>query len=86
MKNYTRIYMDYFGYDLSSFICCEICGKVANDIHHIENKKIGGSKLKDNIENLMAICREEHVKFGDKKQYKDMLKEIRLNFMKYNGK
>ena len=86
MRNYTKIYMDYFGYDTSSFICCEICGKTANDIHHIENKKSGGSKLKDNIENLMAICREEHVKFGDKKQYKDMLKEVHLNFMKYNGK
>ena len=86
MRNYTKIYMDYFGYDLSDFICCEICGKVANDIHHIENKKSGGSKLKDNIENLMAICREEHVKFGDKKQYKDMLKEVHLNFMKYNKK
>jgi predicted restriction endonuclease len=78
--------MDYFGYDLSSFICCEICGKTANDIHHIENKKSGGSKLKDNIENLMALCRGHHIFYGDKKQYKEMLIQQHLKFMEKNGK
>jgi hypothetical protein len=34
---------------------------------------MGGSKEANNIENLMAVCRECHVKYGDKKQYKDML-------------
>jgi hypothetical protein len=36
---------------------------------------MGGSKEADNIENLMALCREDHIKFGDNKQYKDFLKE-----------
>jgi hypothetical protein len=45
--------MDYFGYDLSDFICCEICGKTANDIHHIENKKSGGSKLNQQQINII---------------------------------
>lgn len=86
MRSYTKTYMDYFGYDLSSFICCEICGKTANDIHHIENKKSGGSKLKDNIENLMALCRGHHIFYGDKKQYKEMLIQQHLKFMEKNGK
>ncbi len=67
--------MNHFGYDISDFIPCEVCGKKAIDIHHVEARGLGGSKEADNIENLMALCREDHVKFGDKKQYKDFLKE-----------
>ena len=67
--------MNHFGYDISSFIPCEVCGKKAIDIHHVEARGLGGSKEADAIENLMALCREDHVKFGDKKQYKDFLKE-----------
>jgi predicted restriction endonuclease len=67
--------MNHFGYDISDFIPCEVCGKTAIDIHHIEARGIGGSKEADNIENLMALCREDHLKFGDKKQYKEFLKE-----------
>jgi len=75
MKKHTKIYMNHFGYDISSFIPCEVCGKKAIDIHHVEARGLGGSKEADAIENLMALCREDHVKFGDKKQYKDFLKE-----------
>ena len=39
---------------------------------------MGGSKFKDIIENLMALCRECHITYGDKKQYKEYLKEIHL--------
>jgi predicted restriction endonuclease len=78
--------MDYFGYDLSSFIFCEICGCQAVDIHHIECRSMGGTKTKDTIENLMALCRGHHVQFGDKKQHKEMLIEVHNNFMIQNGK
>jgi len=43
------------------------------DIHHIDCKGMGGSKQKDYIENLQALCRECHLKYGDKKQYKEFL-------------
>jgi 5-methylcytosine-specific restriction endonuclease McrA len=75
MKRHTQIYMNHFGYDISSWIPCEVCGKTAIDIHHVEARGLGGSKEADNIENLMALCREDHIKFGDKKQYKEFLKE-----------
>ena len=75
MKKHTMTYLNHFGYDISDFIPCEVCGKTAVDIHHIEARGIGGSKEADNIENLMALCREDHIKYGDKKQYKDFLKE-----------
>ena len=76
MKKYTRTYLNYFGYDETDFIPCEVCNKQAVDIHHIQAKGMGGSKTKDNIENIMALCRECHIKYGDKKQYKDFLKQI----------
>ena len=74
MKPYVKIYFNHFGYDISDFIPCEVCGKTAVDIHHIEARGIGGTKEADNIENLMALCREDHLKYGDKKQHKEFLK------------
>ena len=76
MKKHTKIYFDYFGYDQSDFIACEVCGSQAIDIHHIEARGFGGSKTKDIISNLMAVCRDCHIKYGDLKQYKDFLKEV----------
>ena len=47
------------------------------DIHHIESRGMGGSKTKDDPNNLMALCRACHVEFGDKKQHKQFLKNIK---------
>ena len=76
MKNHTKTYLNFFGYDTSDFIPCEMCGLKAQAIHHIEARGMGGSKHADNIENLMALCRQCHIDFGDKKQHKEMLKVV----------
>ena len=76
MRNHTKTYHKYFGYDTTDFIPCELCGLKAQDIHHIEARGMGGSKQADNIENLMALCRQCHIDFGDKKQHKEMLKVV----------
>jgi len=60
LKAHTKIYFDYFGYGEDDFIPCENCGSRAVDIHHIDNKGMGGSKTKDFIENLIALCRKCH--------------------------
>ena len=70
LKPHTRIYLKHFGYDVSDFVPCEVCGCQAVDIHHIEPRGMGGSKKADTIDNLMALCRECHIEFGDKKQHK----------------
>ena len=52
--------MTFFWLDESDFIGCEMCGTKAIDIHHIIPRGIGGSKCKDYIENLVALCRDCH--------------------------
>jgi len=76
VKKHTKLYLSFFGYDESDFIPCEVCGYKAQDIHHIECRGMGGTKEADKIENLMALDRECHIKYGDKKQFKEFLQEI----------
>lgn len=74
MKNHTKIYLNHFGYTGEDFIPCEVCGARAVDLHHIEARGMGGTKNGDTIENIMALCREHHLQYGDKKQHMDFLK------------
>ena len=73
MKKHVKVYLDHFGYTGNEFIPCEVCGAKAVDIHHIDCRGMGGSKKKDTIDNLMALCRACHIEFGDKKQHIDFL-------------
>lgn len=75
--NHIEIYFARFGEDR----ICELTGKPGGDIHHIEARGMGGRKSVDYIENLMCLCREAHEFFGDKKQYKDWLMTIHLEYM-----
>lgn len=56
MQKHTKIYMQHFNYGIDDFIPCEACGAKAVDVHHIN----GRGKGKDNINNLMALCRKHH--------------------------
>lgn len=76
MRKHTKIYLDYFGYGPDDFIPCEVCGNKAVDIHHIDARGMGSSNGKDQIENLMAVCRPCHVWYGDRKQHMELLKKI----------
>jgi hypothetical protein len=82
MKNHTKVYMKYFNFKIPQDCFCEICGAYAQDIHHIEARGMGGSSSKDAIENLMALCREHHLEYGDVPDKKEMLNQIHNNFMK----
>jgi len=61
MVNHKKVYCTFFNLDISSHILCTNCGQVAQDIHHILPRGMGGSE-KDYIENLVALCRKCHDK------------------------
>lgn len=83
MRNHTRIYFEFYDYDTSDHIPCEVCSAPANSIHHIECRGMGGNpnKDKDNIFNLMAVCGKCHHEFGDKKQHIPMLMQKHIGNM-----
>ena len=86
MQNHVKIYMDFYGYKKGDFIPSEISGEKGANVHHIDCRGMGGSKDKDNIENLMALTVKEHERFGDKNMYMKFLKDIHQRFMKRFGK
>ena len=87
MKKHTRKYLKHFdlGEHQDVFIGCEICGRPSADIHHLDARGMGGDKTgeKDRIENLMALCREHHIKCGTDKEFNEQAKIIHLQ--KLNG-
>ena len=78
MKKHTKIYLEFNDEPI-----CELCGKVAVDIHHID----GRGKGKDVISNLIALCRKCHnAAHGLEKTYlhKDVIHKIHEKVYKHD--
>tara|TARA_R100001163_G_scaffold31558_1_gene24683 strand:- start:154 stop:411 length:258 start_codon:yes stop_codon:yes gene_type:complete len=84
MKKYVKIYMDFHDYVLDDVILCENCNKVAVDIHHIDARGLGGDPRghRNQIENLIALCRSCHIKAETNKDFNNQLREY--NKQKHN--
>jgi hypothetical protein len=84
---HTLVYYKALGYTVADFVPCEVCGLRAVDIHHIEARGAGGdpSAGSDKIENLMALCRDHHVEYGDKRHFKEWLISVHFDFLNNNG-
>tara|TARA_R100000900_G_C3262391_1_gene149833 strand:+ start:292 stop:549 length:258 start_codon:yes stop_codon:yes gene_type:complete len=82
MKKHTKIYLKHFDYGEQDFIGCEICSRRAVDIHHIEARGMGGSKTKDYIENLAALCRECHISAETEPKFNEKVKQVHLKLIK----
>lgn len=78
MKNHVKVYIEYYNLAPNSYIRCEICSSSAVDIHHIESRGMGGSKKKDNIENLIAVCRKCHERCHSDEIFNSSAKNIHL--------
>lgn len=78
MRPHTKIYFNHFGYKIPEDVQCEVCGAPAQDIHHIKARGMGGDPTgkRDVIENLQALCRPCHERYGDKEQYMEMLRAV----------
>ena len=57
MGKHTKNYLKHHNIGEQDFIQCNVCGSEARDIHHITFKSQGGS---DEVDNLIALCREHH--------------------------
>ena len=79
LKNYKKLFADYWGYCESDTPLCWLCNmQVAVDIHHIENKKMGGvaGNRLNRIDNLFPLCRSCHNKVHKNKGINEKLKLI----------
>lgn len=87
MKKYKEVYIKAFGYHEGERFLSELSWHEAIDINHILCRGMGGDKTgeKDRIENLIALTREEHIKYGDKKKYYSMLFEAHRDAMIIKG-
>ena len=81
MPEHTAIYMTHFGYSVGDTVISEISGLPSQDINHISPRGMGGSKLKDETVNLMALTRKEHDVFENYPEYKEWYKKVHLHFI-----
>ena len=68
MQKHTKVYFDFFGYDESDYIPCEMCGSKAVDIHHLE-RRTRNKVTNDYIENLVGLCRDCHNSCENEKSF-----------------
>jgi len=80
MKNHVRIYLKFWGYSASSVsqekVLCDYCQKNTDtEIHHLQKRQAGGSKKRDTVDNLVALCRSCHTMADYNKEFNQMVKE-----------
>ena len=79
------MFMKYYGYteaDSYSELCWYCAKNVWVEVHHIISRGMGGSKLRDTIDNLIPLCRSCHSDSSVINKQKDKLKEIVRRRMK----
>lgn len=83
MEKHKRTYIESLGISRDDVVLCEVCGQRGADIHHIEYQSQGG---KDEIENLIALCRgchkAEHDTASRKERYQSIVQR-RTKYLKW---
>ena len=82
MTPHAKVYLRHFGIGEQDVVCCELCGKQGRadgsgfDLHHIH----GRGKGKDNINNIMCLCRACHRK-AHEKLHPDVMQAIHDRYL-----
>ena len=75
MKKHVINYLKFYDIGDQDRPICEYCGKYwIVDIHHILFRSKNG---KDNIENLIGLCRYCHNKAHSSKEFNNLLKQMK---------
>ena len=75
-KNYINLFKKYWGYGDQHIPNCWSCYGIANDIHHIEGRKMGGNQKMNRIDNLIPLCRKCHSRTDYDRDFNQQLKLI----------
>ena len=75
-KNYINLFKKYWGYGDQHIPNCWFCYGIANDIHHIEGRKMGGNSKMNRIDNLIPLCRKCHSRTDYDRDFNQQLKLI----------
>ena len=86
MRSYQKEFFDFYGYSSTNDVACFVCYNQATDIHHIKPRGMGGSKCKDYIENLSALCRPCHEKAEHDPKFSAQVKQATLDMVKQRVK
>ena len=84
VKKHVSIYLAHFDIGEQDIITCEVCGKQGRvdsggfDIHHVVFRSRGG---KDEIKNLMCLCRTPQGKGCHDKAHSEEYKEGELKLI-----
>ena len=84
MKNHTKVYLEGMKIPITMYaddlgLICEWCeaGPMV-DVNHIYARGMGGSTLKDSIENLIGLCRHCHLQFESHKIDREAMSQKHL--------
>ena len=87
MKRHSRNYLKYFDLGEQSFIYCEYCyiklgaSLRGVDLHHIKYLSRGGT---DDIMNIIALCRDCHIKAHNEQLKMPELNTVHREFLNNN--
>jgi len=78
-KDYKKVFAKFWGYGGQHLpdTCWGCYNEPPVDIHHLEGRGMGGDPKgrKNNIRNLIALCRKCHQRTDVDKEFNEMLKE-----------
>jgi hypothetical protein len=86
LTGYKKVYCDHFDYYEGDYIQSELSSVPAVHFHHIHRRGRGNEGEPERVENLIALTFEEHIKYGDKKQFKAFLYRKHLEMLERKGK